>query len=1184
MYLKKIEVQGFKSFANKIVFDFHEGITGIVGPNGSGKSNVSDAVRWVLGEQSAKSLRGGNMQDVIFAGTKLRKPQGYAFVSISLDNGDRSIPIDFDEVTVSRRLFRSGESEYMINGSPVRLKDVNELFYDTGIGKDGYSIIGQGQVEKILSGRPEERRELFDEAAGITKFKRRKTIAIKKLENEQANLHRVSDILAELERQVGPLRRQSDLARQFLRLRDELRVLDANMYLLQEAQISEELAKMQENEGILSKDLERAEAESLSVNRDFEEIDGQVQALENRLSELRESLHVKNIRLKDIQGKMEVLREQINTDRVNLEHYSSRQDAIQQDVESRQTEILLQEREKEKEKASLGKILEQKAEEESKLGLLSEKSAALQAEIAAHQAKKLHKLHDRSALQAKWESNKTNIAQLRIRKEELENRIQGIETENRDLLNRLEKEESKKKELEDIFVRKSAEYKVLQDEQLELEKEESSLHKNIENLRASYQHNRAKLETLRNIAERYDGYGNAIRRVMEAKDRVHGVHGVVADLLKVDRKYELAIEIALGARIQNLVTDSEQSAKVLIAYLKKNKFGRATFLPLDSIQTGGALKNSDILKEKGVIGRADSLVSVDKPYEKLLQHLLSKVIIVDNIDNALVIARKYHYEYRLVSLEGDQLSPGGSLSGGAYKNSSNLLGRKRELEDLEKEIEKNTAKMESLDTSLEEIRRAQQKKAGIQADLQASLSALSLEINTLCNSLQIFGDSKLKSAALVQESLQERNSLLAELEKGMEEEKALQKELDSLEIQDREEDSLGEELQKREGDLKREKEKAYGSLKETELRLRAKESTLEHIEDNMQRLKREAEELISRAKLLDEDIDFEENIRLKNEQIKALEQESLRLGEGCQQEEEDLQEHTLTREKMTGLHKRLFEKKDEILQRLSLLDKDIFRLQAAKEKLEEKLAGIGNYMWTEYELSLGDCAAFKDEELKNPSSLKKSIDSLKGEIRSLGNVNVQAIEEYAAVSQRYEEMKTQYDDIILATEQLGSVIADLDSGMRRQFKEKFALINEEFDKVFGDLFGGGSGRLELEEGTDILESGISIISQPPGKKLQNMMQLSGGEKALTAISLLFAIQNLKPSPFALLDEIEAALDDSNVERFAQYLHRLRDKTQFIVITHRRGTMLHSDRLYGITMQEKGVSTMVSVNLIEDKLD
>lgn len=308
------------------------------------------------------------------------------------------------------------------------------------------------------------------------------------------------------------------------------------------------------------------------------------------------------------------------------------------------------------------------------------------------------------------------------------------------------------------------------------------------------------------------------------------------------------------------------------------------------------------------------------------------------------------------------------------------------------------------------------------------------------------------------------------------------------------------------------------------------------------------------------------------------------MGEGCQQEEEDLQEHTLTREKMTGLHKRLFEKKDEILQRLSLLDKDIFRLQAAKEKLEEKLAGIGNYMWTEYELSLGDCAAFKDEELKNPSSLKKSIDSLKGEIRSLGNVNVQAIEEYAAVSQRYEEMKTQYDDIILATEQLGSVIADLDSGMRRQFKEKFALINEEFDKVFGDLFGGGSGRLELEEGTDILESGISIISQPPGKKLQNMMQLSGGEKALTAISLLFAIQNLKPSPFALLDEIEAALDDSNVERFAQYLHRLRDKTQFIVITHRRGTMLHSDRLYGITMQEKGVSTMVSVNLIEDKLD
>ena len=1184
MYLKKIEVQGFKSFANKIVFDFHEGITGIVGPNGSGKSNVSDAVRWVLGEQSAKSLRGGNMQDVIFAGTKLRKPQGYAFVAITLDNSDRSLAIDFNEVTVSRRLFRSGESEYMINGSAVRLKDVNELFYDTGIGKDGYSIIGQGEVEKILSGRPEERRELFDEAVGITKFKRRKNIAIKKLDSEKANLTRVSDILSELEKQLSPLKKQSELAKRYLKLRDELKILDANMYILQEDTISKELLSIKENVEILQGSLKEVQVESEGINKSFESIDNELSLLEEKINKDREALSHKNIQIKEMQGKIDVLKEQINTDTVNLEHFSNRKQSIKTDIELKRKNIDKEEEEKNSLLILSDDISAQKKELEADIRAFEEEIAKAGLKLAGLNEIKLSGLSSKAELNTGLESSKTVFTQLNIRQSELDKRLISIRSEDKSIENRIEEDKLKLEALYKELESLNLELSLIEEENKKAHIDEEKLLKDIDITKNLYQQEKAKLNSLKNIAERYDGYSISIKKVMESKAELKGIHGVVADLIGVEKKYELAVETALGGRIQNIVIDTEETAKILIEYLKKNKFGRATFLPLSSVEAGTEIKNKAVFNEKGVLGIASDLVNSDKQYEKLIKNLLAKTIVVDNIDNAIYIARKYKYEHRLVTLDGEQFLPGGSLSGGAYKNSSNLLGRKREIELIENKVSEYEEKLKTGEATLISLKEKIKSNSVSLLTKKDVVSSLSVNINTIQNSIDIYDERKNKSISDINILIEQKDKLSLQISEEKKRIAAFEKEISNKNIEilnaDDEILSASKELDK----IKLENEKLQARLRETELKLTSSRADAEHRESNIGRIKLELEELIRQDDLLDSNTDFSASIEEKNRQIEEIRTNIEDLKKTLSTDEDILKNDILSRDSKSNKHKELFEKKDEIMNRITLLEKDIFRLENNEEKLQDRLASIGNYMWNEYELSLNSCKELKNDDLSNMGELKKNIDRLKNEIRSIGNVNIAAIEEYSEVSTRYEELKTQYDDITLASGQLVSIINELDAGMRKQFKEKFALIDKEFNKVFSELFAGGSGKLELEEGEDILEAGISIISQPPGKKLQNMMQLSGGEKALTAISLLFAIQNLKPSPFALLDEIEAALDDSNVDRFAHYLHKLSDRTQFIVITHRRGTMLNSDRLYGITMQEKGVSTLVSVNLIESELD
>ena len=1191
MYLKKIELQGFKSFANKTIFEFDSGVTAVVGPNGSGKSNVSDAVRWVLGEQSAKQLRGGNMQDVIFAGTQTRKPQGFAYVALTLDNKDHSIPLDFDEVTVSRRLYRSGESEYMLNGSTCRLKDINELFYDTGIGKDGYSIIGQGQIDKILSTKPEDRRELFDEAVGITKYKRRKHLTEKKLESEHTNLVRITDILKELETRVGPLKKQSETAKQYLTLHEELKKYDVNLFLRESGDITKELSDIEKNNVILSEDLENATAESDKLREQYEDLVNLITGYDEAIDSAREKISDSNIEIGDLTGKINVLNEQINSEKTNQEHVKSRLQVIEKELESRNEALdnyLTQEKEKTEAYDNAKSV---QADAEKKLTETDERISLLEKRMDESQNGMLSALSEKSDIKANSEKTEAILEQLQLRKSEYAQKILKVKSELASVQSQFERSE---KELVDVQL----EIDGINDEIADLNHAKASALADVEkqtavvsNAQRALQSGLARYESLRNIIERYDGYGSPVKKVMDEAEKTGGVHAVVADIISVDKQYELAIETALGGRLQNVVTDDENVAKKLVAYLKNNRLGRVTFLPLSAMKPD-KWDPGQVMNAKGVIGLASSLAAGDSKYEGLIDSLLGRTIVVDTIDNAVAIQKKNGYKYRIVTKEGELLAPGGAISGGAYRNASNLLGRKRELDELEAEVKKLEKALKDAEKILSEKKEVCSLKDQEIEMAKIRLQEAAIKLNTVQIGFNAFkdklaatsGDSAEMDAELerIEKQLGEMNTTRSKAQDDIEQ-------LDTHygELSKSIEDDSAELEQRRSG-----RDSFAAEFAKAQADTAAHEEGLSFIRENIERLKNEIESYNEeKAELEGSNNDSATSIEEKADIIAIAESEIEKLRSAIVGYETTVNETVALKASKADEQKRYFEKRDSISDRISQLDKDIFRLQSRKEKCEEKLGNQTAYMWMEYELTLNSAEQYRDDELGDVSEMRKQVREYKTQIKDLGPVNVNAIDEYAEVSSRYELMSTQHDDIIKAEEELKKIIAELDDGMRRQFRENFLKIQVEFDKVFKELFGGGVGKLELDEGVDeegnpidILDAGIKIIAQPPGKKLQNMMQLSGGEKALTAISLLFAIQNMRPSPFAILDEIEAALDDSNVDRYAKYLHRLARNTQFIVITHRRGTMVSADRLYGITMQEKGISTLVSVSLIENELD
>ncbi len=1183
MYLKSIEVNGFKSFANRMIFRFDKGITGIVGPNGSGKSNVADAVRWVLGEQSAKNLRGSKMEDVIFSGTENRKPQGSAYVAITLDNSDHSLPIDFTEVTVARRVYRSGESEYLINGNVSRLKDVTRLFFDTGIGKEGYSIIGQGKIEQILSGKPDDRRELFDEAAGIVKYKKNKLATEKQLQDEHVNLNRINDIIRGLEERIEPLQKQSETAKKYLALKEEQKKLEVGSFLLEIGDIDDKIAANQEKYNIVNSDKERLEKEFEETKQQYEELEETKATLGRTIDEIRDLINARNLENERAEGKINVYNERIASADASKQSIVLEIERVKKEQKRLSDELT--------EKSSLMDNIDKKlSDEKKKESKLKDEADKIDSELTGTE-ESIEKakgdiidfINEGGETREKVARYDAMLENINLRKTEL----------NSIMLQNKSDEIKEKSEKERLTLGLNSVEDKISEYNRKLDKSEENLREKTDKYNSVKQdinkHNqdiislKSRYESLRNLTERYEGYGVSIKKVMEKKTERKGIVGVVADIIKVEKNYETAVETALGGSIQNIVTLDDKTAKDMIMFLKTNKLGRATFLPVSSVKPRGYV-DSDVLKEAGIIGVASKLVKSKKEYDNIIESLLGRTVVAENIDVATKVAKKYDQSLRIVTLEGELISPGGSMTGGAFRNKSNLLGRNRELEEIQKNIAASTA---SYQKAKEEEASLKMKRESLKEEIERlndELHRLSIEKNTATLGLTSVTE-KLEtisaSFARIKKENEELDIQVEDISKNkndlFDDEKRQNK---AIEDRKKQVEKLEKELdKKREKKRKSDDDLAKAMLeKNTIIQERTfAETDINRINSEIERYGRELDTYQERLEGQDKEneqllADIKEtrkNIDLNNKIIK----------ERTEKQKELMQR----RDKLSEEHKDFLNRRDNLSKEINGLDKSSFTLAASIEKFNEKKDELLNYMWEEYELTRSSAEALGVEPSGALSDMKKEITKVKNQVKALGDVNVGSIEEYKEVSERFEFLSGQRDDIVKSEENLKNIIAELDKAMKETFAEKFAEIQDMFGKVFRELFGGGKASLSLVDEEDLLESGIIINAQPPGKKLQNMMQLSGGEKSLTAIALLFAIQSLKPSPFCLLDEIEAALDDPNVKRFAKYLGRLTKDTQFIVITHRKGTMECADVLYGITMQEKGVSTQVSVNMIEEGL-
>ncbi|MBR3397514.1 MAG: chromosome segregation protein SMC [Lachnospiraceae bacterium] len=1182
MYLKSIEMQGFKSFASKMKMDFHDGVTGIVGPNGSGKSNVADAVRWVLGEQSAKQLRGGNMQDVIFAGTESRKPLGFASVSITLDNSGKELNIDYPEVTVTRRLYRSGESEYMLNGTGCRLRDIQELFYDTGIGKEGYSIIGQGQIDRIISDKPEDRRELFDEAVGIVKYKRRKTAALKKLEGDEQNLLRLGDILTELTRQVGPLEKQAEKARTYLAKREELKERDLALFVINEARIEESLKDLNEKNSNAREELEKISAELEKTKKEYEDVSVRVEELDAGILDIRNKKSDAAVKQQQLENQISILEEQIKGAASNRLLYEDRISGLNAEKARHLDNIEAQKKELEELEEMISRGADAEKEAQAALDEIQKKIEAINADTEKNKNELLALVEGRASIKGEVQKYKTLDEQIEVQFSSLTSRILKLEDQKRTAAR---DEASFKAAFDRICQDIEIQEKLYSEAEEALAKIKTRLtdaNTELDEAQTLYHRNRSLLESLTGIAERFEGYGNSVRKVLEQKESNPGIHGVVADLITVEKKYETAIETALGGSLQNVVTDNEATAKYLIEYLKRGKYGRVTFLPVSSMKAEPG--KEDIPDEEGILGRASELVTYDSQYKGIVHRLLGRTYVVDTIDHAIGIGCRTGHRYRLVTLGGELFNPGGAITGGAYKHSANLLGRKRQIEELEAAAAEASKKVTDTETK---IAACKEERNGIrkeQAEVNDKLKKLYIEKNTAGVRLKV---AEQQSAELLAESdklTEERQKLEFQRKDVAKAQKGISTELDDSTNREKELEEQIEANTKEAEKLLPNEQKAMERLEQARLsagaldqkkafireKIETETADTSNLNENIERITAEMENDSSSVAQKHRDIEtVRGTIESAKEYVAGLEKQ--------------LEESLAEKEALSSQHKDFFTKREELTEHRAMIDKECFRLDAALERLETEKENAIAHLWDEYEITPPEIRVNK-EDTRTRGELTREIGELKREIRELGSVNVNAIEEYKEVRERHAFLSTQYDDIVKSAESLKGIIGELDQAMKKQFGEKFADIRKEFDTVFRQLFGGGKGTLELLDENDLLETGVRIIAQPPGKKLQNMMQLSGGEKALTAIALLFAIQNLKPSPFCLLDEIEAALDESNVGRFAAYLQKLKENTQFIVITHRRGTMDCTDRLYGITMQEKGISAMVSVDLVEGDLE
>ena len=1179
MYLKRLEMQGFKSFADRTVFEFKKGITAVIGPNGSGKSNISDAIRWVLGEQSMKSLRGAKSEDVIFAGTENRKSLGFAEVNMVIDNSDERLPVEYKEVTVTRKLYRTGETGYYINKVPCRLKDILELFMDTGIGKDGYSIIGQGKIDEILSNKSEDRRHIFEEAAGIVKYKVRKEESEKKLEQTKVNLIRINDILTEIEANLEPLKEKADKAKKFLSLKEELKNIEIGLFVQKIENYKEKLKELLENKEIFENQKIEEQKKQDDMQRIKENLKIEIEKLSESVEKMQEFGYESKNKIEKINSDININKGKISNNTENIDRLEQEITLSMQNVESMQEEKKGRIDKKESLQKNKEKFSKELEEKEQELAKIVKKLSGKELEI--EEKKKIVETNKEQKYKMQNEITEQDVIFLN-----LENRKKQIEKELSETISELDKKRTAKNEFNNGFLKlekeKIQKEEELKKERLEKEKIEEEIKEydeKIITLTDKQRLKKTKCTFLIETEREKEGYNRTVKEILKACEKdeklKEGICGVLANVIYADVKYQTAIEMALGASLQNIVTKKEEDAKKMIEYLRKNNLGRASFLPISSVH---GKKIDDIKKMNGFIGIASDLVKYNKEYEGIVLSLLGKTVIVDNMDNAILFAKENKYLFRIVTLEGDIINPYGAISGGSVsKKTVNILGRNEEIKKLEKEIEEIQKEIEKLSIEKQKLAvennfKSFEESVEILKQIEINYATEKEKLVHLENEILDFSNKKELLSKNLQEIEIKKEESINKKENIKEEINKIEKEIDKLTQEIEEYAKLNKDNQKYIDDLNLDITNLKISVSSFDESSLSVQEILDRIENS---INLENESIKSKKNQI-------ENMKLQNENLQKeienfkndIENIDKELTDSSENIEKLKQEKLNKNDELSNLEKEI-EDKFKILQDLK---EQLVKIDMKKISLEQDISDVTNNLWEEYEITPNNAKDYPKPE--NVQAMQKRVNDLHEQIKNLGSVNVDSIEEYKNTKERYENMSEQRLDLETTMSKLRNVINEMTGTMKKQFKEKFKEINKNFNEVFIELFGGGKAELVLEDENNILESGIDIKAQPTGKKLQNMMLLSGGEKALTAIALLFAILKINPAPFCILDEIEAALDDVNVYRFAEYLKKFSITTQFLVITHRKGTMEAADTVYGVTMEENGISKLLSIKLSE----
>ncbi len=1179
MYLKKLELQGFKSFADKTVLEFMPGITTVIGPNGSGKSNISDAIRWVLGEQSMKSLRGSKTEDVIFAGTQNRKSLGFAEVSMVMDNSDQKLPIEYNEVTITRKLYRSGESGYYINKTPCRLKDVLELFMDTGIGKDGYSIIGQGKIDEILSNKSEERRHIFEEAAGIVKYRVRKAESEKKLEQTKLNLLRINDIISEIEANIEPTKIQAEKAKEYLRLRDELKSIEIGLFIHNINDYKKRIEEVINDQDIYNTQLVRENERLSNIQELKEKLRASLDNITEQIEKMQ-NLGFENEKKKEqIKADININLEKINNNNANFERLEK--EIIENDERLKVLEEEINQKNDKKTNLTENKdkFVKELEEKEAELKKLTDKMSEKELDMETKKKKVEDNTDEKYEISNAISTLKANVENSNSRKkvveEEIEVNISELDS------SRMQKSEISQKfaEIEAKREKIKGDLNKIDEKRKESDAKLKEYDLKINQCESEIRMKDSRMKFLIETEKEKEGYIRSVKSILQDCEKdislKKGVHGVIANLISVPKEYETAIEMCLGQSMQNIVTDTEEDAKKLVEHLRKFNLGRASFLPITSVK---GKKLEKIKSERGVIGIASDLVKFDKKYEQIVLSLLGRTLIVDTMDNAIAMARKNSYGFRIVTLQGDVLNPSGAISGGSVSTKTvNILGRSREIEELKKtiaDLEKKVEKLKkdkseyesSIEDLLEEIEGLENELKDIEivyATEKQRVSSIEEAVSKVEKRLEKLRDEKKSIEEQLKINEQTQNDLNEKISAIDEENKKLSEEIEEFSNHNKETQTIVDDLNFDITNLKI----SVSSFDESEASIN---EIVERINNDIENLKQSTEnKKEQKIKLTEENDKLEElNIKLNEEAENLLKEVS---NSGTKVEE-------LKNDRITK-NQKLEEAEENFtgqMEKIDDLKEQVNKADVKKSKYEVELEQIISKMWEEYEITPNDPGEY--EEPKNVAEVQRQVNKIRGEMKELGSVNIDSIEEYKKLKERYDFMNEQRLDLETTMAKLRNVITDMTAVMKKQFEDRFRVINKNFSEVFVELFGGGKAELKLTDEDNILESGIEIEVQPPGKKLQNMMLLSGGERAFTAIALLFAILKINPAPFCVLDEIEAALDDVNVYRFAEYLKKFAKESQFLVITHRKGTMEAANTVYGITMQENGISKLLSLDL------